>query len=165
MVERQWKYCIIDGLAVQRWGEPRTTLDADITLLTGWGEEERYVSVILDQFKSRIADGKEFGLSRRVLVIRATNGKHVDITLGPLRFEAEMVRRSISGEFVPRWTLPCGTAEDLFIMKVFAGRSRDWLDAESIVVRQRVLDADYILRHLADLCEFRRDSESVERMK
>ena len=33
-----WKFCFI---GVQRWGEPRFTKDADITLLTGFGGEER----------------------------------------------------------------------------------------------------------------------------
>lgn len=27
MAVRKWEFCIIGGLAVQRWGEPRTTLD------------------------------------------------------------------------------------------------------------------------------------------
>ena len=30
MTERGWKFCLIGGLAVQHWGEPRTTLDADL---------------------------------------------------------------------------------------------------------------------------------------
>lgn len=28
---RQWRFCFIGGLAVQRWGEPRLTLDVDCT--------------------------------------------------------------------------------------------------------------------------------------
>jgi hypothetical protein len=43
MKARQWEFCVIGGLAVQCWGEPRLTRDADLTLLTGFGEEERYV--------------------------------------------------------------------------------------------------------------------------
>jgi hypothetical protein len=35
-----WKFCFIGGLAVQRWGEPRQTQDADLTLITGFGQEE-----------------------------------------------------------------------------------------------------------------------------
>ena len=34
---REWQFCIIGGLAVLRWGEPRATQDVDITLLTGFG--------------------------------------------------------------------------------------------------------------------------------
>jgi len=28
-----WSFCFIGGIAVQRWGEPRFTQDADLTLL------------------------------------------------------------------------------------------------------------------------------------
>ena len=34
---RGWRSCVIGGLAVQRWGEPRLTRDVDVTLLTGFG--------------------------------------------------------------------------------------------------------------------------------
>lgn len=160
-----WEFCIIGGLAVQRWGEPRTTLGADMTLLTGWGEEEPYVRVLLDRFESRVPDGREFALDRRVLLIRASNGKDVDIALGALPFEAAMVRRSVPVEFGPGITLPCCTAEDLFIMKSFAARPRDWLDAESIAIRQPNLDRKYMLKHLAVLCELKESPEILERAK
>ena len=28
---RIWRFCFIDGLTVQRWGEPRLTQDVDLT--------------------------------------------------------------------------------------------------------------------------------------
>jgi len=51
---RRWKYCIIGGLAVQRWGKLRTTLDVDLTLFTGFGEEEKYV--VMKVFAARGKD-------------------------------------------------------------------------------------------------------------
>ena len=39
------------GLAVQRWGEPRLTRDADLTLLTGFGKEARFASALLERKK------------------------------------------------------------------------------------------------------------------
>jgi hypothetical protein len=50
-VRKNWRFCFIGGIAVQRWGEPRLTLDVDLTLLTGFGEEESYVERV--QFVSR----------------------------------------------------------------------------------------------------------------
>lgn len=41
--ERRWSFCIIGGIALQRWGEPRVTQDADATLLTGFGGEGKFV--------------------------------------------------------------------------------------------------------------------------
>ena len=43
---RLWRFCFI-GVAVQRWGEPRLTQDVDLTLLTGFGTEEAFVSALL----------------------------------------------------------------------------------------------------------------------
>ena len=165
MAERNWKFCIIGGLAVQQWGEPRTTLDADFTLLTGWGEEERYVSEILKHFPPRYEGARAHALSRRVLLIRATNGVSVDIALGALPFEESMMERSALVDFSPEYQLPCCSPEDLFIMKAFAGRPRDWQDAESVADRWKDLDSKYILDHLKPLCELRDDLEPFERAR
>ncbi|MDX9974350.1 MAG: hypothetical protein RBU21_15300 [FCB group bacterium] len=163
MLERGWSFCVIGGLAVQQWGEPRTTLDAALTLLAEWGQEAPYVEALLDRFESRIADAREFALVHRVLLLRASNGKDVDVALGALPFEVEMMRRAQEMEFAPGLTLPCCTAEDLFVMKAFAGRERDWLDAESIVRRQARLDESYVLGHLRDLFELKDAPESLAR--
>jgi hypothetical protein len=163
MAAHEWESCIIGGLAVQRWGEPRTTLDVDMTLLAGWGEEGLYATALLERFESRIPDGHAFALARRVLLLRASNGRDVDIALGALPFEAGMIRRAVEVEFAPGLILPCCTAEDLFIMKAFAGRPRDWLDAESIVIRQTSLDEKYIVAQLSDLCELKESPEVLER--
>ncbi len=150
--DRGWEFCIIGGLAVQYWGEPRTTLDADISLIAPWGEEEGYVSALLDRFEARITDAHTFALAHRVVLIRSDSGKDIDIVLGALPFEIEMVRRALLVEFAPDCILPCCTAEDLFIMKAFADRPRDWVDVEGIVARNEQLDTTYIMGHLAPLC-------------
>jgi len=51
---RDWRFCFIGGLALQRWGEPRETVDIDLTLLTGFGGEEPFVEALLDRYKARI---------------------------------------------------------------------------------------------------------------
>ena len=165
MTGRNWDYCVIGGLAVQQWGEPRTTLDADFTLLTGWGKEEPYVQELLDSFQARISDALDFALSRRILLMKASNGIEIDIALGALPFEEAMVERARPIEFAPGITLPCCTPEDLLIMKAFAGRPRDWQDARSIALRREALDADYIVHHLDELCSLRDDPDTVERVK
>jgi hypothetical protein len=165
-VARGWRFCIIGGLAVQRWGEPRTTLDADLTLLTGFGNEAHYAKVLLAAFCSRIADDPlGFAVRHRVLLLRASNGRDVDVAFGALPFEEEMVRRATVHDFAPGVALPCCSAEDLFVLKAFAARPRDWVDAESIVTRQRVLDTAYILAQLAPLCELKESPENLERAR
>jgi hypothetical protein len=163
MTERGWKFCVIGGLAVARWGEPRATLDADLTLLTGWGNEEPYVRALLAHFPARIPDAAEFALARRILLIKATNGVDIDVALGALPFEEEMIQRAVEQHFAPGVLLPCCTAEDLVIMKAFADRPRDWLDVQGIVARQPNLDRPYILEHLAMLSELKEAPEILAR--
>jgi hypothetical protein len=46
-IRQQWHFCIIGGIAVLRWGEPRFTRDVDVTLLTGFGREDEFILPIL----------------------------------------------------------------------------------------------------------------------
>jgi hypothetical protein len=166
MQARHWKFCVIGGLAVQRWGEPRLTQDADMTLLTGFGEEERFAETLLANFKPRRVDALAFALATRILLIYATNGKPVDVSFGALPFEMDMMKRATSFEFSPGYVLPTCSAEDLFIMKAFADRPQDWLDVRGIAVKQGAkLNRRYILRHLTALCNLKGTPEIVEQTR
>jgi hypothetical protein len=44
---RCWSSCVIGGIAVQRWGEPRVTRDVDLTILTGFGGEDEIVGELV----------------------------------------------------------------------------------------------------------------------
>lgn len=57
---RAWRFCFIGGLAVQRWGEPRETVDVDLTLLTGFGGEEEFIDILLQEFQGRIPNAAQF---------------------------------------------------------------------------------------------------------
>jgi hypothetical protein len=165
MSDRQWEFCIIGGLAVQQWGEPRTTLDIDLTLLTGWGNEAHYIDALLIAYESRLADARDFAIARRILLLKSKNGKDIDVALGALPFEADMVRRAVHREFAPGIALPCCTPEDLFVMKAFADRPRDWLDAESVAQRQPLLDTQRILLQLEELCALKDSPEILARAR
>jgi len=91
---RGWRFCYIGGLAVQRWGEPRMTRDADLTLLAGLGDEETFIDPLLETFAGRRDDARDFALRYRVLLVRHANGTPLDIALGGLPFEEDTVRRS-----------------------------------------------------------------------
>lgn len=87
MQARSWRFCFIGGLAVQRWGEPRLTLDIDCTVITGFGEEARYVGELLAAFEGRIAEAREFALTNRVLLLHGPSNVPADIALGAMPFE------------------------------------------------------------------------------
>ena len=162
MTGKGWKFCIIDGLAVLRWGEPRTTQDVDITLLTGFGFEEDFVRPLLEHFSARNPNALKFALQKRVVLLKASNGKGLDISLGAFPFEEEMMARASPFEFAPGLDLITCSAEDLIVLKTFAGRHKDMADVESIATRQRkTLNKEYILRTLRPLCELKEAPELV----
>lgn len=59
------------GLALQRWGEPRETIGVDLTLLTGFGNEERFIQTLLQHFTGRIPDSAQFARQHRVLFLKS----------------------------------------------------------------------------------------------
>ena len=120
-----WKFCFIGGLAVQRWGEPSQTQAADLTLITGFGNEELFVDQLLSTFQGRREDTKSFALRFRVLLLRAANGVPLDIALGAMPFEENSVARSSLWQLSENSQLRTCSAEDLIVHKAFAGRERD----------------------------------------
>ena len=83
--ERAWSFCVIGGLAVQHWGEPRFTKDVDMTLLTGFGGEKEYVETLLKIFRPRIEGAGEFALQNRVLLLQSSEGIGIDRNEGVCR--------------------------------------------------------------------------------
>lgn len=166
-LDRQgWRSCIIGGLAVLRWGEPRLTVDVDMTLLTGWGEEERFVDALLARFQPRLPDLREFALRHRVLLLRADDGTDIDLALGALPFEQRAVERASPFPFLADLTLRTCAAEDLVVMKAFAARDQDWVDLRGILERQvGRLDWPLIRAELQPLCALKGTPETLERLE
>src|SRR5687768_8613335 len=79
-----WKYCLIGGLAVIRWGYLRTTRDADFSLLTGFGDEAAYIKELSLAFRGREQDEKLLAQVRRVYRAYASNGAEIDIAFAAL---------------------------------------------------------------------------------
>ncbi|HUT10213.1 MAG TPA: hypothetical protein VMY42_06930 [Thermoguttaceae bacterium] len=164
--DRNWRHCIIGGLAAIRWGEPRGTRDVDVSLLTGFGDEARYVDAILAQFEARIHDARQFALENRVLLVHAANGIPIDVALAAIPFEERLIERATPFAFAPGVSLATCSAEDLVILKVFAGRQQDWVAVEGILARQRTgLDWTYIDEQLLRLCELREDTETLRHLQ
>jgi len=165
MAQQGWRSCIIGGLAIERWGEPRVTVDVDLTLLTGFGSEETYVEALLAHFAPRRPDAAAFALVTRVLLLRAANDTPIDVALGGFSYEKEAVRRGSPFEFAPGVSLVTCSAEDLVVLKAFASRERDWLDLQGILVRQSgKLDWRYIRKQLKPLCDLKEEPEILSRL-
>jgi len=162
-----WPFCVIGGLAVQHWGEPRFTRDVDLTILTGFGGEEPVVDGCLALYSPRIENARAFALQNRVLLLKSPDGLGIDIALGALDFERSAVERASNIEVIDGKHLRLCTAEDLIVMKAFADRPLDWNDVQGIIVRQGTgnLDWPYIYRHLEPLCEVKEQPEIVDRLR
>ena len=130
-----WRYCFI-GLAVLRWGEPRETVDVDLTVLTAFHDEARFASSLIARFEPRIPDPVEFARANRVLLLRAPSGVGLDIAFGGLPFEEKTVDRSSLFTFPVDISLRTCSAEDLIVFKAFADRPKDWVDVDGIITRQ-----------------------------
>lgn len=164
--ERDWRFCFIGGLAVVHWGEPRLTRDIDLTLLTGFGGEEKFVDELLAHFPARLPDARDFALENRTLLLSISEGFPVDIALGGLPFEEEATRRACDVECGPGIWLRLCSPEDLVVMKTFAGRPEDWRDIEGILVRQGSrLDVNYLLTQVKPLLAVREDEEAERRLR
>ena len=128
--------CLIGGLALQRWGEPRMTQDADLTVRAPLGTEEAIVDALL--------------------LLRASNSVSLDISLAALPFEEEVFQRASRWRQVgPTWLTTC-SAEDLVIYNLVAARPQDLVDILGIVRRQKDLDLERIRfwgRQFAELKE------------
>lgn len=159
-------YCIIGGLALQRWGEIRFTQDADATVLTFFEHDEEVAGHLLARFKSREPDGLAFALRYRVLLLEAANGVGLDVALGAFDFEARATQRA------SLWKLPDGrslrtcSAEDLIVHKAFASRDKDWMDVNGILMRQgTTLNVSQIFNELRPLVALKGDDAIVPRLE
>lgn len=161
-----WRFCFIGGIAIQRWGEPRLTQAVDLTLLTRFGDEEKFVDALLKEFVPRRADAREFGLSHRVLLLQTSSGVAVDAALGAFPFEERSVQRASTWTWADGQSLITCSAEDLVVHKVFAGRDLDWGDVERVLVCQHgKLDLKQIRTELHPLLELKGASESLEKLE
>ena len=161
-----WQFCFIGGIALQRWGEPRETVDVDLSLFAGFGEEQQFSEALLKHFEPRIANAAGFAQERRVLLLRSSNGVGLDVALAALPYEQLLIQHSSNYNYAPDISLRTCSAEDLIVLKAFAGRGQDWADIERVIVRQTgKLDWDYIREQLRPLAELKESPEILDQLE
>ena len=164
-LERGWSFCVIGGIAVQRWGFERFTKDADMTVLTRF-DDDPVVDALLAQYKSRRPDAKEFAVRTRVLFLWHESGVPIDVALGALDFEARAIERGSWWEARPGVRLFTCSADDLIVHKAFASRDQDWVDVDRILAVQRErLNLEQILTELRPLAELKEDSGIIPKLE
>jgi hypothetical protein len=152
--------CLIGGLVVSRWGQPRATTDADFSVLTPFGEEEAVIDILLARFPVRRPDARTFALSYRVLLLVAESGVKIDVALAALPFEIEAIEDATPWDIAPGVAVRTCSAEHLVVYKLVAGRPQDLLDMETVVRRQgRRLDLSRIRRWAREFAEIKEDPD------
>ena len=169
---RGWPYCLVGGLAANRWGEVRHTQDVDLTVWAEIGDEDQVIDGLLKEFSIRrgrfrtSSQGKSFALQSRVLLLQSKDGAQIDVALASSGFEAEMLRRAKPVAISRGRKFRTASAEDIIVMKTLAGRAHDWKDIEGIIARQRdKLDWDYVHRWLDPLLELTEMPERGEELE
>ena len=142
---------VIGGVAASVRGRPRYTKDVDAVILAddiGW--DRALASAARYGLSPRIDDPLGFASRSRMLLLRHDeSGTEVDISLGGLPFEREVVERA-SIVNVKRLRLRITSAEDLVIMKAVARRQKDWADIETVLDINPDLDLARIRHHLRE---------------
>ncbi|MBI4487717.1 MAG: nucleotidyltransferase [Deltaproteobacteria bacterium] len=142
-------YAFLGGLVVQHWGEPRATQDVDVVVVVPSEHEQAFLKVAAERFQPRLPNAIAFARRHRMLLLAASDGTPVDISLGIPGYEEEVMRRAVSVSFGELRPIRIVTAEDLIVHKCVAGRARDIEDVERILVRQHLaLDLRYIRKWL-----------------
>ncbi len=58
------------------------------------------------------------------------------------------------------------SAEDLVVLKAFAGRDKDWLDIEGVIMRQgNALDRGLVWQELEPLLQLKEAPEAADRLR
>jgi predicted nucleotidyltransferase len=142
---------IIGGIAVGFLGKPRYTADVDAVFLLSTKDIPYFLELArAENIVPRIQNADDFARKNRVLLLKyAPTETEVDISLGIMPFEEEMVERGRVKSFA-NISVRLPTPEDLIIMKAIAHRPKDLEDIRTIVDKYPNLDQKRIERWVKD---------------
>jgi predicted nucleotidyltransferase len=148
---------VIGGIASSLLGKARLTADLDVMILLSINDIPDLIREAENAgLEMRIDKADEFARKNRVLLLRhRDNATNIDITLGNLPFEEEVVERSQLVN-IGKISIRLPTVEDLIIMKAVAHRAKDILDIQGVVDANPDLDKqriEYWLRQFAEALE------------
>lgn len=141
-------FMLIGGQAVLVHGEPRLTLDVDVTLGVPPDDLARVLDACETMGTEPLPEAVEdFVRDTFVLPVGdPETGIRIDLIFSTTPFESQAIERAIQID-VSGTSIPFATAEDLIIHKLFAGRARDIEDVEGVIRRKgEDLDWEYLHR-------------------
>ena len=154
LTELGMRYALIGGIAVILRGHDRATQDVDAVVL----DADESLPTMLEVFQRhglvpRLSDAEAFAKRNRVILLRAPDGTGIDVSMGALPFEEEIVERATRENLTDVIAMPVATAEDLVIMKLVAARSRDIDDVRRLVELYPNMDRGRVLRVVTEYAD------------
>lgn len=156
-------YMVIGGQAVLLYGEPRLTIDIDITLGINTDQADQILSLTHElSLKPIPEDIKTFIQQTMVLpAMDEPTGIRVDFIFSSTLYETEAIKRA-KKIIIMEQEVCFASPEDLIIHKIFAGRPRDLEDVRIIILKNPGIDIQYIRKWLK---EFNASAEEGDFLK
>ena len=158
-------YMIIGGQAVMLHGEPRQTLDVDVTVQMSHQNREE-IELLLNKTGLRAVSPDVYRILEESLVlpvVDADSNIPVELIFSPYGFEEPVIKRAVV-RGIDRVPVRFISAEDLIVYKIVAGRGRDLQDVQGILERKGdKLNLDQIERDLKDIEEATGSSDLLPR--
>jgi predicted nucleotidyltransferase len=143
------EYMIIGGQAVLIYGEPRLTKDIDITLGINVDGLEKILEIVRKlKLKLLVSEPEKFVKETFVLpVLDEKTGFRVDFIFSFSEYERTAIKR-VKKIKIDKVEVNFASVEDVIIHKIVAGRERDLEDVRKIILKNKEIDFEYILRWL-----------------
>ncbi len=154
-----YRYAIIGGLALSQWGVARYTHDVDIKVLVPEVDYAPVRAALRTAFPER---ARKHVPKNPLIVAVYVNEVIVDFLLALPGYEELIIERAVQRD-LGGWSAWICLAEDLIIQKVVAGRGKDWLDVEALLIEQHGrLDEAYIEGWLSQFVEALEEPEMLK---
>ncbi len=154
MQELKVQGIVIGGAAICFLGQPRLTADIDaMLLLTNEDLPRLLLATQHSGFVPRVKNIDAFARQNRLVLLRhVETGIDIDISMGAMPLEVEMVQRSQMWQY-RKLRVPLPTVEDLIILKAIAHRPKDMLDIINLIEIYPKLDRARIEKWVRDYAE------------
>ncbi len=78
------------------------TQDVGLCLQVGFGNDDRYITGLVQHFATRISDAAEFARKHRMLLLRSSGNIAINVAFSGLEFETRMIARASLFPFAGR---------------------------------------------------------------
>ena len=158
-------YMLIGGLAVAEWGEPRATLDVDLTIWVEPDQFETTVKALAERFQVRGQDWFRLTSQSRVLPVRASNGVLVDLLFAVWPVEQRAIEGAVTRHIAGK-AVRVASLDYLLFLKLISDRPKDLEDASRLLRRHRdTANLSWLEKELGGLAESMAQPEILERFQ